>query len=1184
MKVSTISLLKCFAIVALVGVSVFSAPQKTLASSMNGYFSETNASGDFTTQQTLKLEYDPAGGVSENQVVFTVRIKPTDITTPGDIPQADPTTKKLLTFHFDGGTNENSAEPHGTIDTEANLGYWDSIFGNTLDSGNGTTGIYLDLKKKDDISPYCLTTGFYTSGCFSDSAVHTPYPLIHYLLKNDGSNKMRMLGTDITFNIQMNDLSPDTYYQARIRIEEDGSTDVGSSALVTFRTKPAGSGSLSGTQETHEAGGQAIIDETTNLPSCGVFGESSSIMGCVAQIVYYVIFQPTAYVMTLAGEIMDWGIGYSIDSNSYPTTGDTFVTKGWRIMRDLSNMLFIFVLLYIAIATILDLSGVNTGKMIGTVIIVALLINFSLFFVKIIVDAGNIMTRLFYNQVSVKNSGTGAEITGTAGYKSISYGFAAKFNPTSLFSIVQKSADGGSVGGVTAGNATLSSALTPSQFAGFYALFSFIGAIVNLVAAFVFFSLAWLFVGRVIAIWLMMIFAPLVFIFYTLPKGATSAIPSMLNPNKYWTDLIKQSFMPVMAMLMIFLILSFLNTNIVQGIAGATTTTGKFMAVLVPLMLITMLLLATKKTATEMSGMVAEYAGKVGSFVGGAAVGIATGGAAMALRGTVGRAGSALSNNEKLREMETQGGIKGAFARSTLSMSRGAATSSFDARNTKAGEAAAKQTGFDFNKNILVPTKQTGKERGWEKVRKDQIDKDDKRRASVSIKEDSSLGATLTARNIERTETLNKIKDDLKKEKSKLNPAEEELKKAEEEFKKLEGVAGFAASKERTEKQKDIDEKKKALNDQKDLVSRLKEAEATTQKEVDDTDLKKLNAKRGKEFGKNVLDKETVKGVEASVVGGALTGAALAGPAGIIPGAVVGFGKGALNILGYSPSAKRVAVNNALKNKVKKSKAEEALDKVKEIYAEEEKEKGGGGGSSGGGESKEGGGGESKGPTASTSATPTGTAGPTPGDTQQKQPMASAGQGVVFKEIRQHGDKTQGPTGNNGGQMSSIFTQNSGGPKILNIQMPSAGQINIKGINTKTANTEQPERGNSYRGTRIGLKPNEEDKEQANRPNRPVVEGFANRPQPEQMNNQKLSDASNKAAEVASTVGKPNEQQATGFLGALQRQQSEQSTTKAQPITPPQVDTPPAPPAEDKEVNTTNQIGFFNNQRKDGGA
>jgi hypothetical protein len=558
----------------------------------------------------------------------------------------------------------------------------------------------------------------------------------------------------------------------------------------------------------------------------------------------------------------------------------------------------------------------------------------------------------------------------------------------------------------------------------------------------------------------------------------------------------------------------------------------------------------------------------------------------MALRGTVGRAGSALSNNEKLREMETQGGIKGAFARSTLSMSRGAATSSFDARNTKAGEAAAKQTGFDFNKNILVPTKQTGKERGWEKVRKDQIDKDDKRRASVSIKEDSSLGATLTARNIERTETLNKIKDDLKKEESKLDPAEEELKKAEEEFKKLEGVAGFAASKERTEKQKDIDEKKKALNNQKDLVSRLKEAEATTQKEVDDTDLKKLNAKRGKEFGKNVLDEEARTGViiEKSIFGGAAAGGLIGGAPGVVIGAGIGAGKAALNMLGYSPSAKRVAVNNALKNKAKKSKAEEALDKVKEIYAEEEKEKGGGGGSSGGGEPKEGGGGEPKGPTASTSATPTGTAGPTPRDTQQKQPMASAGQGVVFKEIRQPGDKTQGPTGNNGGQMSSVFTQNSGGPKILNIQMPSAGQINIKGINTKNTSTEKPERGDSYRGTRIGLKPNEEDKEQANRPNRPVVEGFANRPQPEQMNNQKLSDASNKAAEVASTVGKPNEQQATGFLGALQRQQSEQSTTKAQPITPPQVDTPPAPPAEDKEVNTTNQIGFFNNQRKDGGA
>jgi hypothetical protein len=417
------------------------------------------------------------------------------------------------------------------VDTADNLRGWESLWPADLETGTTTLhGVYLYIGTEiQDQSGHTITNPDLPTINDSIAGSHTAYRVVPqsgvsgitpgmegddgiirvdgYLgLENrDADGNMLLLDNDINFLVRVSNLQPETTYYARLSLEENGMPAAAYTKIISFTT-PAATGTTTDTfssndyTQAQQANTNGTIGEETNLPSCGAFDERSSIMGCVAQIVYYIIFQPTAYVMTLAGEIMDWGIGYSIDSNSYPTTGDTFVTKGWRIMRDLSNMLFIFVLLYIAIATILDIGGVNTGKMIGTVIIVALLINFSMFFVKVIVDAGNIMTRMFYNQVSVCNNAqpyTGStpsntceqkgflEITGTGGKKSISYGFASKFNPTVLFSVIQKG------GSVTAGSATLSSSLTPSQFAGFYALFSFIGAIVNLVAAFVFFSLAW---------------------------------------------------------------------------------------------------------------------------------------------------------------------------------------------------------------------------------------------------------------------------------------------------------------------------------------------------------------------------------------------------------------------------------------------------------------------------------------------------------------------------------------------------------------------------------------------------------------------------------------------------------------------------------------------------------------------
>ena len=74
------------------------------------------------------------------------------------------------------------------------------------------------------------------------------------------------------------------------------------------------------------------------------------------------------------------------------------------MLSDLANICFIFLLVYAGIRLILGVGKFNAKSMIVNVILMAVLINFSLFFTKIIIDAGNITARIFYNAIEVKKT------------------------------------------------------------------------------------------------------------------------------------------------------------------------------------------------------------------------------------------------------------------------------------------------------------------------------------------------------------------------------------------------------------------------------------------------------------------------------------------------------------------------------------------------------------------------------------------------------------------------------------------------------------------------------------------------------------------------------------------------------------------------------------------------------------
>jgi len=80
------------------------------------------------------------------------------------------------------------------------------------------------------------------------------------------------------------------------------------------------------------------------------------------------------------------------------------VLKIWGLGRDLANICFIFILMYIAIGTIVQKSGIETKKMVVRLIITALLINFSILIPKVIIDVGNTLAVVFYQNTGSLNS------------------------------------------------------------------------------------------------------------------------------------------------------------------------------------------------------------------------------------------------------------------------------------------------------------------------------------------------------------------------------------------------------------------------------------------------------------------------------------------------------------------------------------------------------------------------------------------------------------------------------------------------------------------------------------------------------------------------------------------------------------------------------------------------------------
>src|SRR3989338_6221316 len=152
----------------------------------------------------------------------------------------------------------------------------------------------------------------------------------------------------------------------------------------------------------------------------GLVPDLKDIVIVAIKAIAYILMTISALILTLSGLIFDKVIDFTIVKMAANIGGQGMgdaITVAWATLRDIANMCFIFVLLYAAFKTMFDTDFNNFSKTVKDIIIVALLINFSLFFSKVVIDASNIVAVGFYNSIATQTTNT---ITGST---SISSGY-----------------------------------------------------------------------------------------------------------------------------------------------------------------------------------------------------------------------------------------------------------------------------------------------------------------------------------------------------------------------------------------------------------------------------------------------------------------------------------------------------------------------------------------------------------------------------------------------------------------------------------------------------------------------------------------------------------------------------------------------------------------------------------------
>ena len=241
-----------------------------------------------------------------------------------------------------------------------------------------------------------------------------------------------------------------------------------------------------------------------------------------------------AWVLTVSGMLFNFLVDHTIIEfkvSIIDRVGDG-IDVTWTAFRDIANIVIIGMFTFIAISLILGIKEYGERKMIARVLIVAVLINFSLLFTKIIIDVSNFTAYQFFKATQIPIAAVQGDIS--VGEQADTAGIAGSF---------LKAMGASSIGDTY--NALL--ALQEGEAGRWWVtiLFGLLTGILLILAAAVLLYGSFLLIARALLLIFLLITAPLAFASWLVPKFAQQGW------SLWWDTLLKNAvFAPLLMILL----------------------------------------------------------------------------------------------------------------------------------------------------------------------------------------------------------------------------------------------------------------------------------------------------------------------------------------------------------------------------------------------------------------------------------------------------------------------------------------------------------------------------------------------------------------------------------------------------------------------------------------------------------
>lgn len=577
---------------------------------------------------------------------------------------------------------------------------------------------------------------------------------------------------------------------AAIGVSETGLAFVQQSAVAQTSTPAGEKTSVALAEDPGDRIGDCMYAGDNYLPKL-------NIAACLARVTYFIPYAVGQWFLGISARLFDVAASFTLSSKLY--TSGTFLQQGWQITRDFANIFFILILLLIALSLVLDIEigHANPKKMLASLVVVALVINFSFFITEVIIDLSNSLALVFYNQVTVVSEDGKTTFNDQVLNEQLKrvQGKNADGKPVQYIS-VQKPLSVALVRALkpqVLSNATFYDKLCGAKTAGFFvytgqgnvkctetadnmlliALFLLVG-IMYIVTGYCFVvALASLF-GRMIGLFINIVFAPIAFISLIVPNMRHMG---GFGWDEWFSSLMTNAFAAPIFFFFILLI-SILSQSTILPANTDNLSPGLILLLVIIqfLILITMMLKATsyvKKASGEIGSALGGLAGNLTKTLGGLAIGTAAGAVAFGGQKVIGSAGNKLVNSDTMNKWAaSDNAFKKYFGKRAIQLGDAAATSSFNASKGLAAVTGLKVEG-------VGPFSQANTEGGFQGKAARDAAKDTA--FANKLKENQAQAAALK-------KSLKKRKDEFDKEEDLAELRKAEIKKFEEDIlKPLEG-------------------------------------------------------------------------------------------------------------------------------------------------------------------------------------------------------------------------------------------------------------------------------------------------------------------------------------------------------------------------------------------------------------